>query len=102
MKFQHECKDDKLYIAFGGDILFIETTELSSYLENLLNEDFQEAVLNFSDVSGITSSAIGAVIDFYHKLAAKGKKMRIKGMSEKAYSVFKYFKLDQIFPVEKD
>lgn len=101
MKFQHECRDNKLYIAFGGDILFVETTELSNYLDKLLKEEFQEAVLNFSEVSGITSSAIGAVIDFYHKLNASNRAMRIKGMSEKAYSVFKYFKLDQIFPVER-
>ncbi len=101
MKFQHECKDNTLFITFSGDILFVETTELSSYLEGLLKEEFQEAVLNFSEVSGITSSAIGTVIDFYHRLAATGRKMRIKGMSEKAYSVFKYFKLDQLFPIEK-
>jgi anti-anti-sigma factor len=101
MKFRHERKDNILYISFSGDILFIETSELSDYLENLLSEEFDEAVLNFKEVSGITSSAIGAVIDFYHKLRVSHKKMRIKGMSEKACSVFRYFKLDQLFPIEK-
>lgn len=100
MEFSYECKDDVMHVTLGGDILFIETTGLSNRLESLLDEQFSEAVLNFSEVSGINSSAIGAVIDFYHKLAASNRKMRIKGMSEKAFSVFKYFKLDQLFPIE--
>ncbi len=101
MKFEHTLEGEILHISFNGDILYAETTDLSTFLENLLGEKFQEAVLNFENVSGITSSAIGAVIDFHEKLRASGRKMRISGMSDKAYSVFKYFKLDQLFPIEK-
>lgn len=101
MKFEHKLENETLHISFNGDILYAETTDLSAFLENLLGEKFEEAVLNFKNVSGITSSAIGAVIDFHEKLRASGRKMRIAGMSDKAYSVFKYFKLDQLFPIEK-
>lgn len=101
MKFEHTLDGETLHISFNGDILYAETTDLSAYLDDLRKEKFGEAVLNFKNVSGITSSAIGSVIDFHEKLRASGRKMRISGMSDKAYTVFKYFKLDQLFPIEK-
>ncbi len=101
INFEHRLEDQRLHITFSGDILYAETTDLSTYLEGLLAEDFREAVLDFRNVSGITSSGIGAIIDFYGKLQKSGRTMRIAGMSEKAYTVFKYFKLDELFPIEK-
>ena len=101
MEYRSEVKDGILHIHISGNIIFEETADFSRYLDSLLTEEFSAAVLNFSGVTGITSSAIGAVIDFHQKLTAKVRTMRIEGMSEKAYSVFKYFKLDQLFPIER-
>lgn len=101
MEYKHELKEDKIFIYLKGNIIFEDTTSVSIYLDKLLSREFEEAVLNLSEVTGITSSTIGAIIDFHKKLSVKGRKMRIKGMSEKAYSVFQYFKLDELFPIEK-
>lgn len=101
MEYRSEIKDGLLYVHISGNIIFEETIDFSRYLDSLLADEFSEAVLNFAGVTGITSSAIGAVIDFHQKLTAKGRTMRIEAMSEKAYSVFKYFKLDQLFPIER-
>lgn len=101
MEFKHRKEGQTLRIEFTGNIIFEETSNVSRYLDGLLEEDFEEAVLSFSKVTGITSSAIGAVLDFYQKLSRRGRKMRIKGMSDKAYTVFKYFKLDDLLPIER-
>ncbi|MCB0264889.1 MAG: STAS domain-containing protein [Calditrichia bacterium] len=101
MKIDFEINGNTMHISFHGDILYAETIDLSGFFDKRLAESFDEAVLDFSDVTGITSSAIGAVIDFHGKLKKKSRSMRISGMSDKAYTVFKYFKLDELFPIEK-
>lgn len=101
MRYNHTLQDGVLKISFHGNIIFEDTTNLANFLEDRLEDDFTEAVLDFSEITGITSSAIGAVLDFHQKLNGKDRGMRIKGMSEKAYKVFQYFKLDQLFPIER-
>lgn len=101
MTYSHERDGAVLRIRLSGNIIFEDTTRISNYLESLVEEEFEEAVINLSEVSGITSSAIGAILDFYSQLSGRNRAMRIKGMSEKAYKVFQYFKLDQVFPIER-
>ena len=100
MHVTHETRDNTLYIKVSGNLIFEATTDFGLELDKLMELDYQEAVLDFSDVSGITSSAIGKVIDFHQKLEQSGRKMRIKGMSDKAYSVFQYFKLNMLRSVQ--
>lgn len=101
MKFCIEQDGETLIASFSGSVLFEDTPEFSSQLEGLLGKEFREIILNFTGITGITSGAIGAVIDFHQKLAGSGRQMRIRGMSEKAYSVFKHFKLDQLISIER-
>ena len=101
MEFSHHQDGKNLHISLSGNIIFEDTHEISNFLENLLEENFNEAIINLSGVTGITSSAIGAILDFYSRLSDQERKMRIKGMSDKAYKVFQYFKLDTVFPVER-
>ena len=101
MSYSHDLTDGILTVRLSGNIIFEDTTRISNYLESLVEEQFEEAVINLSDVTGITSSAIGAILDFYSQLIGSNRTMRIKGMSEKAYKVFQYFKLDQVFPIER-
>ncbi|HQU74503.1 MAG: STAS domain-containing protein [Calditrichaeota bacterium] len=101
MEFTHHQEEQVLHISLSGNIIFEDTHEVGNFLDGLLEEEFEEAVINLTGVTGITSSAIGAILDFYSQLINSGRKMRIKGMSDKAYKVFQYFKLDTVFPVER-
>lgn len=101
MEYVSSLEENTLHIRLSGNIIFEDTADISHFLDNLVESDFEEAVINLSDITGITSSAIGAILDFYSRISPMGKKMRIRGMSEKAYKVFQYFKLDQVFPVER-
>ncbi len=75
--------------------------ELKEYFQEILDKDFKEAVFDLSFVPFITSSGIGKFLIFYKNLVSQGKKMRIKGINENLYELFKSIKLDQLFPIEK-
>ena len=101
MEFSSELQDNVIYGRFSGNIMFEHTGTLDDYLDGLLKAEAQEIIIDLSEVSGINSSAIGKIIDFHTRAHRRGRSFRIKGMSEKAYSVFKYFKLDELFPIER-
>lgn len=75
--------------------------ELKYQFQDLLQQDFVEAVFDLSFVPFITSSGIGKFLIFYKNAVARGKKMRIKGINDNLLELFKSIKLDQLFPIEK-
>ena len=75
--------------------------ELKAHFQEILEQEFKEAVFDLSFVPFITSSGIGKFLIFYKNIISKGRKMRIKGINYNLMDLFKSIKLDQLFPIEK-
>ncbi len=90
-----------LNISIIGAVDNSGAEELKEYFQEILEKDFKEAVFDLSFVPFITSSGIGKFLIFYKNVVSQGKKMRIKGINDNLYELFKSIKLDQLFPIEK-
>ncbi|RMG61127.1 MAG: anti-sigma factor antagonist [Calditrichaeota bacterium] len=90
-----------LNISIIGAVDNESAEELKSHFQQLLNDDFSEAVFDLSYVPFITSSGIGKFLIFYKSMVARGRKMRIKGINDNLLELFRSIKLDQLFPIEK-
>ncbi len=90
-----------LNISIIGAVDNSGAEELKEYFQEILDKDFKEAVFDLSFVPFITSSGIGKFLIFYKNIVSQGKKMRIKGINDNLYELFRSIKLDQLFPIEK-
>ncbi len=90
-----------LNISIIGAVDNSGAEELKEYFQEILDRDFKEAVFDLSFVPFITSSGIGKFLIFYKNIVSRGKKMRIKGINDNLYELFRSIKLDQLFPIEK-
>ncbi len=89
-----------IYVSIIGAVDNENAEELKQKFQELLGQDFQEAVFDLTYVPFITSSGIGKFLIFYKNIVANGKKMRIKGINSNLLELFKSIKLDQLFPIE--
>jgi len=101
MEFRFDHKDGAVLVSIIGAVDNENSDELKNQFQELLNQEFEEAVFDLTHVPFITSSGIGKFLIFYKNVMAKGKKMRIKGINDNLFELFRSIKLDQLFPVEK-
>ncbi len=101
MEFNINQANGTLNVAIVGAVDNENAEDLKFQFQDLLQKDFNEAVFDLSFVPFITSSGIGKFLIFYKNAVAKGKKMRIKGINDNLFELFRSIKLDQLFPIEK-
>ena len=101
MEFNVMQNNGTVNISIIGAVDNNSAEELKKNLQEILQQDFQEAVFDLSFVPFITSSGIGKFLIFYKNLVARGRRMRIKGINDNLFELFKSIKLDQLFPIEK-
>ena len=101
MEFRLAQQEEAVMISIIGAVDNENSEELKSQFQNLLSQEFNEAVFDLTHVPFITSSGIGKFLIFYKNVVAKGKKMRIKGINDNLFELFRSIKLDQLFPIEK-
>jgi anti-anti-sigma factor len=100
MEFKMVKKDRKILISIIGAVDNENSEELKKEFQKLLQQEFNEAVFDFTYVPFITSSGIGKLLIFYKNVVSKGKSMRIKGINNNLLELFRSIKLDQLFPIE--
>jgi anti-sigma B factor antagonist len=101
MEFRLAHKDEAVMISIIGAVDNDNSNELKNQFQDLLGHDFTEAIFDLTHVPFITSSGIGKILIFYKNVVANGKKMRIKGINDNLYELFRSIKLDQLFPIEQ-
>jgi anti-anti-sigma factor len=101
MEFKFDQKDEAVLVSIIGAVDNENSEELKNQFQDLLTHEFNEAIFDLTHVPFITSSGIGKFLIFYKNMIAKGKKMRIKGINDNLFELFKSIKLDQLFPIEK-
>ncbi len=94
-------QNGQITISIIGAVDNENAEELKVHFQEILEQEFKEAIIDLSFVPFITSSGIGKFLIFYKNIISKGRKMRIKGINDNLMDLFKSIKLDQLFPVEK-
>ncbi len=101
MEFKLIEENGKILISIIGAVDNENAEELKKEFQNLLQQDFEEALFDFTYVPFITSSGIGKLLIFYKNVVSRGKSMRIKGINDNLLELFRSIKLDQLFPIEQ-
>lgn len=101
MEITVENNNNQLKVTIIGAVDNENAEELKSQFQQFLKNDFEEAVFDLSFVPFITSSGIGKFLIFYKNIISLGRKMRVKGINDNLFDLFKSIKLDKLFPIEK-
>ena len=90
-----------LTVQVSGGIADEDIQELKLVLEKILNQAFDEAVFDFSQLQFMCSASIGRLMLFYKNIRLSGRHMRVKGMTDYLFSLFEFTNLNLLFPIER-
>lgn len=78
-------------------------TALGQELNELLHEtESKRIVLNFQNVSFMSSAMIGKLVEFNKRCGAAGVKLRLCDIGENVSEVFSLMRLDKVFKIDAD
>ena len=93
-------------IAYFQDVRIIDETRIQSLgqeLNELVNNtDTKNIVLNFRNVSFMSSAMIGKLIQFGKKCKSIEVNLRLCNINENIEQVFTLMKLERVFNIDKD
>ena len=99
-------KEKDVLIVYFQDVRIIDETriqELGKELNELLAKtENRRIVLNFQNVSFMSSAMIGKLIQFGKNCSAAGVKLRLCNINENVEQVFKLMKLEKVFTIDVD
>ena len=94
----HEA--DKCIVCVNGEVDVSNAAELRSALEAALTGGTSKITADFSDVSYIDSTGLGAFISIYKHIKEKGEKLVITGLKPHIKKIFLITDLDKVFEIE--
>lgn len=72
--------------------------QLKKYLEN--DENYEVLQIDLSQTESIDSMGITFLISTYKTMSARGKAVKLTGVSEAMLRIFKMMKLDEVFKLK--
>lgn len=98
--------DGDVLLAYFQDVRIIDESRINSLgqeLTELINNTGNEKViLNFQNVSFMSSAMIGKLVLFGKKCKAAKVKLRLCNINENVEEVFNLMKLGKVFEIDKD
>ncbi|ARC84516.1 anti-sigma F factor antagonist [Clostridium argentinense CDC 2741] len=95
--------EDKLIVELMGELDHHNASEVRNKIDDMLDRDnINKLIMNFSGVSFMDSSGIGAVIGRYKKLSMKGGKLCITNLKPSVKRVFELSGLFKIIDIYDD
>ena len=92
-------------IAYFQDVRIIDETRIQSLGQELndlvSSSDTKNVVLNFQNVSFMSSAMIGKLIQFGKKCKSIDVHLRLCNINENVEEVFSLMKLDKVFAIDK-
>ena len=99
-------KQDDVLVAYFQDVRIIDETRIQSLgqeLNDLVNNsDNRKIILNFQNVSFMSSAMIGKLIQFAKKCTSVDVKLRFCNINDNVEEVFKLMKLEKVFAIDAD
>ncbi|MGL4730065.1 MAG: anti-sigma F factor antagonist [Clostridium sp.] len=103
MQLTFEKLDDKLIVGLVGELDHHSASELRNKIDDKMDvEGTMKLIMNFSGVSFMDSSGIGAVIGRYKKLSMRGGKLCVTNLKPSIKKVFELSGLFKIIDVYED
>ncbi len=98
--------EDGVLLVYFQDVRIIDETRISSLgqeLNDLTNDaDNDKIVVNFQNVSFMSSAMIGKLVQFGKKCKGGKVKLRFCNINENVLEVFNLMKLNKVFEIDKD
>ncbi len=98
-------KDNDILVVYFQDVSIIDEariTSLGEELLELLKGDHQKVVVNFQNVSFMSSAMIGKLIHFSKKCKTEKVKLRLCNINENVMKVFTLMSLEKVFQIDPD
>ena len=97
---------EDILIVYFQDVRIIDETRIQGLGEELLelvtDGKYSKIVLNFQNVSFMSSAMIGKLIQFAKKCKEADIQLKLCNINENIAEVFALMKLDQVFDIQKD
>lgn len=97
---------DDIVIVYFQDVRIIDESRISALgreLNDLANQTtVKKIVLNFQNVSFMSSAMIGKLVHFAKSCKTAGVDLRLCDINENVGQVFSLMKLDKVFKIDSD
>ena len=90
---------EEIMLETRGDLVLEQIDEFQEQLNALMDRDYQIISLDFAEVETLNSLGIGKMLLFRRILSTKGKRVRIRGCSEKLYRLFQTMNLEKLIDI---
>ncbi len=98
--------EDDITLAYFQDVRIIDESRISSLGQELTelinNAENNQIILNFQNVSFMSSAMIGKLVLFGKKCKAAKVALRMCNINENVEEVFSLMKLGKVFDIDKD
>ena len=98
--------DGDVLVAYFQDVRIIDESRINSLgqeLAELINDsDNNKIILNFQNVSFMSSAMIGKLVSFGKKCKTAKVALRLCNINDNVDEVFKLMRLNKVFAIDKD
>ena len=98
--------NEDVMIAYFQDARIIDESRIQSLGDELnelvTNAKYEKIILNFQNVSFMSSAMIGKLILFGRKCKSADIELRLCNINENIEEVFRLMKLEKVFKMDKD
>ncbi len=101
MDIKVEEGKDEVIIRLIGDIFVEQGDALMNTFNSVIEKEPKRIVIDMSELKSITSSGIGKIVLLYKSIIKYGGKIKITGVNDTIYQIFKIVKLDKLVDIEK-
>ena len=101
MELNLKQDQDTLHISILGPVDDEDVSDFKEQLHGLISQSNQDVIFNLSMMPYICSSAIGRLLLFNKHVAKKNGRLRVKGVTDQVFELFRFTNLDLLFPIER-
>ncbi len=99
--YEVERKDPGVVIHLKGRIGNDGCARLQEALDRTVELNPPHIALDLGEVTFINSTGIGKLLLFYKRMRNRNAEIRIAGIQEDVFTLFKAIRLDKLIPIEK-
>jgi len=101
LTYELERKETTMRVRLSGRIDNEGAAVFGSALDRAFLANPQRAALDLSQVAFINSAGIGKLLSFYKRMRNRDAEIRIEGINDDVFTMFKAIRLDKLIPIEK-
>ena len=83
-------------VAIEGELDAVTVSDLRVAVERILSGEKRDVCVDLSRLRMIDSSGVGAIVSFYKRLRALGRRVTIEGARDQPLAIFRLLRLDRV------